>query len=56
MLAAAALDASVLEAAARYERLGIQDRDFIRLDANFDGFLSRRELADDRVLRANLRR
>jgi cytochrome c5 len=56
MLAAAALDASVLDAARRYDKLGITDRDFIRLDANFDGLLSPQELKSDAVLVANLKR
>lgn len=56
MLNAASLDPSVLEAARRYDKLGIRDRDFIRFDANYDGFLSPGELADDPVLAANLRR
>jgi cytochrome c5 len=56
MIDAAALDASVLEAAKRYDKLGITDRDFIRLDANFDGFLGPQELKNDPVLVANLKR
>jgi cytochrome c5 len=56
MVAAAAIDSTVLDAAARYEKLGIVDRDFIRLDGNFDGLLSRQELAGDAVLVAGLGR
>jgi cytochrome c5 len=56
MIAAAALDPAVLEAARRYDKLAIADRDFIRLDANFDGFLSPQELKSDPVLVANLKR
>lgn len=56
MVAAAALDSTVLDAAARYEKLGIRDRDFIRLDADYDGFLSRQELAVDPALLAGLNR
>jgi hypothetical protein len=56
MVAAAALDRTVIEAAARYEKLGIRDRDFIRLDADYDGFMSRHELSVDRVLLAGLNR
>ena len=44
MIGAAALDKSALDAAARYDRHGITDRDFVRLDKNFDGFLTREEL------------
>ena len=47
MIDAAALDSSALEAGARYERLGIRDRDFIRLDSDYDGYLSRQEVAGD---------
>jgi cytochrome c5 len=54
MLGAAALDDNVLRAAARYDKLGITDRDFIALDANFDGFLSGSEV--DPVLSNNLAR
>ena len=56
MVSAAALDEPVLAAARRYDKLGITDRDFVRLDANFDGFLSSQELKDDPVLAASLRR
>jgi len=56
MVNAAALDPQVLEAAARYDKLKIDDRDFIRLDTNYDGFISPQELKDDPVLAANLRR
>lgn len=56
MVSAAALDEPVLAAARRYDKLGIRDRDFVRLDTNFDGFLSSQELKDDPVLAASLRR
>jgi len=56
MLAATALPAAVLQEAARYDRLGITDRDFIRRDANYDGFLARDELAGDPVLLKSLAR
>ncbi len=46
----------VLAAARRYDKLGIRDRDFVRFDANYDGFLSPQELTDDPVLVSNLRR
>jgi cytochrome c5 len=50
MIGAAALDRETLEAAARYDRHGITDRAFVRLDRNFDGSLGRDELAHDAVL------
>jgi cytochrome c5 len=50
MLAAAALPQSTLAAAARYDALGITDREFIRLDTNFDGVLSPAEIRQDRAL------
>jgi hypothetical protein len=50
MLAAAKLPAAALAAAARYDKLGITDRDFVRRDADFDGSLSRQELGDDPTL------
>jgi cytochrome c5 len=56
MVNAAALDPAVLKAAARYEKLKIEDRDFIRLDANYDGFIAPPELTDDPVLAASLGR
>jgi cytochrome c5 len=56
MIAASALSAAALEEARRYDRLGISDRDFIRQDANYDGRLSRAELAHDPVLEQNLER
>ncbi len=56
MIAAAALPAAVLKDAARYDRLGITSPDFIRRDANFDGFLTRQELAGDALLIRNLSR
>lgn len=56
MIAASAPSAAALRDAARYDRLGISDRDFIRHDANFDGRLSRTELAQDPVLGRNLAR
>jgi cytochrome c5 len=56
MVAAAALPAQTLKAAQQYETLGITNRDFIRLDRNYDGRLSRDELASDPVLLANISR
>lgn len=52
MVAAAGLPASALKDAARYDKLGIASRDFIRRDANYDGFLTRGELAGDDTLLA----
>jgi cytochrome c5 len=56
MVAAAKLPASALKAAARYEAYGNTNRDFIRLDKSFDGFLSPRELRDDASLARGFRR
>jgi cytochrome c5 len=56
MLAAARLAPEALAAAARYDKLGITDRDFIRRDANFDGTLTPPELGDDPVLARNFAR
>jgi cytochrome c5 len=56
MVSAAALDSRVLAAARRYDGLGISDREFVRLDADYDGLLSPPELGDDPVLASNLRR
>ncbi|MBX3651962.1 MAG: c-type cytochrome [Burkholderiales bacterium] len=56
MIAASAPSATALAEAARYDRLGITDRDFIRQDRNHDGMLSRTELAHDPVLAQNLAR
>jgi cytochrome c5 len=50
MVAAAAPSKSVLTAAARYDALGITDREFIRLDANFDGGLTPAEIKHDSAL------
>jgi cytochrome c5 len=50
MVAAAALPQSALAAAARYNALGITDREFIRLDANFDGGLTPAEIRHDPAL------
>ena len=50
MVAAAALPRPTLAAAARYDALGITDREFIRLDANFDGTLSPAEIRQDSAL------
>ena len=52
MVAAAGLPASALKDAARYEKLGIASHDFIRRDANYDGYLTRNELAGDHALLA----
>ena len=56
MVAAAGLPAYALKDAARYDKLGISDRDFVRRDANYDGLLSREELAGDDVLLKNFAR
>lgn len=56
MIRATALPPAAHEAAARYDKLAVTDRDFLRHDANFDGFLSRDELAGDVVLLRNLAR
>jgi cytochrome c5 len=56
MIKTTALPAGALREAARYDKLGITDRDFIRRDANFDGVLSREELKDDPVLLKSLAR
>lgn len=56
MIAATGLPASVLRNAARYDKLGLTDPDFIRRDTSRDGYLSRAELADDPVLMKNLSR
>lgn len=56
MIEAAALDRKTLEAAGRYDKLRITDRDFVRLDRNFDGLLSRDEIGHDPVLLQNLAR
>jgi cytochrome c5 len=50
MVAAAAPSKSVLTAAARYDARGITDREFVRLDANFDGGLTPAEIKHDRAL------
>lgn len=50
MISAANVSPDTLRAAARYDALNISNRVFIRLDANFDGFLSRDEVAGDAVL------
>jgi cytochrome c5 len=50
MLSASALPAHVMRDAARYDRLALSDRDFIRRDVSRDGFLSRSELAADALL------
>jgi hypothetical protein len=56
MIAATGLPPAALKEAARYEKFGITDRDFIRRDVNFDGHLSRQELQDDPVLLRNFAR
>ena len=56
MVAAAAIDSHVLDAAARYDKQGIRDRDFIRLDGNYDGFLSPLEVAVDPAIFAGFNR
>jgi cytochrome c5 len=50
MLAAAKLSPETLAAAQAYDKLNIANRDFIRRDANFDGFLTRDEVATDGLL------
>lgn len=50
MITAAALPQSALTAARRYDALGITDREFIRLDSNFDGTLSPAEVKADGAL------
>jgi cytochrome c5 len=50
MVAAAALPQATLAAAARYDALNISDREFIRLDADFDGRLTPAEIRHDRAL------
>ncbi len=56
MVAAAALPQATLEAAARYDKLGIRDREFVRLDANFDGVLTPDEVKHDRAIAQALTR
>lgn len=56
MIAAAALPRPALAAAARYDALGITDREFVRLDANFDGMLTADEVRHDAPLAQNLAR
>ena len=56
MISATELYRGVLGEAWRYDKLGITDRDFIRRDTNFDGYLSRQELQDDPVLLRNFAR
>jgi cytochrome c5 len=56
MLAAAKLTPETLAAAAAYDKLQIVNRDFIRLDADFDGFLTRSEISADAVLAKNFER
>lgn len=52
MIEAAALPQSALAAARRYDALAITDREFVRLDANFDGGLTPAEIKNDRALAA----
>ncbi len=56
MIEAAALPQSALAAARRYDALGITDREFVRLDANFDGGLTPAEIKHDRALAAGFAR
>lgn len=56
MLAATALPVSALRDAARYDRFGLSDRDFIRRDTSRDGFLSRSEVSADPLLLKNFAR
>lgn len=53
MLSEAKLTAETLAAAAAYDKLRIVNGDFIRLDANFDGSLTRNEVSSDAVLLKN---
>lgn len=50
MIAAAALPQCALAAALRYDALGITDREFVSLDANFDGGLTPSETRRDSTL------
>lgn len=56
MIAATAIPRSLLQDAARYDRLGITDRDFLRRDISRDGYLSRSEVSADAVLLRNFSR
>lgn len=56
MISAAALPQSTLAAAARYDALGITDREFIGLDVNFDGLLTPAEIRHDPALAQALAR
>jgi hypothetical protein len=56
MVAAAGLAADEIAAAARYDALDISDREFIRLDVNFDGVLTPDELRHDPPLALELAR
>ncbi|MBS1217465.1 MAG: hypothetical protein H6R21_598 [Proteobacteria bacterium] len=56
MIAGAALPPVALAAAARYDALGITDREFIRLDTNFDGALTPDEIRHDLPLAEALAR
>lgn len=56
MVAASAVPARVLRDAARYDKLGLSDPDFIRRDVSRDGFLSRNKLAADPLLVRNFGR
>ncbi len=56
MLAATALPAPAMRDAARYDRLKLNDRDFIRRDVSRDGYLSRNEVAADALLLKNFSR
>jgi len=50
LLAGTGLAAADLAAARRYDALGITDPDFLRRDADRDGFLSRAEIAGDAAI------
>lgn len=56
MVAAAALPSAEIAAAKRYDTFGITDREFIRLDVNFDGTLTPDELRHDPPLAQGLAR
>ena len=56
MLAATKLSPDTLAAAAAYDKLAIANDDFIRLEANFDGALTRDEVAGDAILVKNFER
>jgi cytochrome c5 len=56
ILSASQITPLQLAAAVRYDTLGIKDREFIYLDANFDGVLNKQELGRDSMLTDKLSR